>query len=632
MKTAIDLPDEIWQLILACLAPRDVVSVQCVSKHFLRLARDNKLWRRKCFEQRPNAGHRAYSHRDPAVWDPSAPGEDIDWYDEYIARHAPLHTVWSEDAGPESQEITGVAVDEQFERAVGCQEDGSILIWDIREQELGGRRIKRIAKSSTGVLFATKSAQSSTPSGSRSFTSPTESIALESRQNRAYIAVGPNLNEVDLKTLQVISQQEYAWEITALSQQQTCDLPLSVGTLYSLHLYDPRMTFRDRSRSPEGMMRPTPGEPENSIAFLPNHAKLDRFRERKALQNWAPSQQNAHLNYSAPRHGRAGGSHAYAQVRPGPLSILHYEQHEIFLAGRFPSILSYDRRYFPRLQYVIHSGATLSSLTSVPYAPNPSQGGQATLIAAGEYKGRGSLEIYSLPHARGQSTTTAVPTNVDDMINAAADAAITDEGNVNNIDMTDTDAFRNNVIDFMSRFPYSYKNRQDAAPAKILSVATQGTRIVFCDANGCVHWKERDGRELVRRWNINDASSQIPPAAQQPPLAATNGARRISTNSVADRDEELVVRKLVPLSRSSSSSTKNDLLLQTPYRLSILSTHPQYADHETLARSFEAQLSTESSDAEEERGRAEEYAREMRRALERQADERVWMGRFRLRG
>ncbi|KPI42240.1 uncharacterized protein AB675_9544 [Cyphellophora attinorum] len=632
MKTAIDLPDEIWQPILEYLTPRDSVALQCVSKRFLRLARDNKLWRRKCFEKRPNAGNRAYSHRDPAVWDPSAPGEDVNWYDEYIARHAPLHTVWSEGTGSESHEILGVAVDEHSERAVGWQEDGSILIWDIREQELGGRRIQRVANSSTGVLFATNAAQSSTSSGSRSFTSPTESIALDFRQNRAYIAVGPNLNEVDLETLQVISQQEYAWSITALSQHQTSDLPLSVGTLYSLHLYDPRMTFRDRSRSPEDMMRPTPGEPENSIAFLPNHAKFDRFRERKALQNWAPSQQNAHLDYSAPRHGRGGGSHAYAQVEPGPLSILHYEQHEIFLAGRFPSILSYDRRYFPRLQYVVHSGATLSSLTSVPYAPKPAQGGQATLIAAGEYKGRGSLELYSLPYATGQPTAAAASTDVDEMINAAADAETAEDDNVRNVDITHTDTFKNNIVNFMSRSPYSYKNRQDAAPAKILSVATQGTRIVFSDANGCVHWKERDSRELVRRWNINDASSHAPSAPQEPSLAATNGARRTSTNSGADREEELVVRKLVPLSYSSSSSTKHDILLHTPAKLCILTTQPQYADHETLARSFEAQLSTESSEAEEERERAEEYAREMRRALERQADERIWMGRFRLRG
>jgi len=61
--------------------------------------------------------------------------------------------------------------------------------------------------------------------------------------------------------------------------------------------------------------------------------------------------------------------------QPGPLSILHLSSSgddwdgngDIYVAGRFPSILNYDRRYFPKLRGTIHSGARLCSMAALSH-------------------------------------------------------------------------------------------------------------------------------------------------------------------------------------------------------------------------------------------------------------------------
>lgn len=76
---------------------------------------------------------------------------------------------------------------------------------------------------------------------------------------------------------------------------------------------------------------------------------------------------------------------------PGyPLSLLSssFSPTTISVSGRFPSVLTYDTRYFPALLDSTYSGAhSLSSLFSLP-----SRNG---IIAAGEYNGRGTLEFLS---------------------------------------------------------------------------------------------------------------------------------------------------------------------------------------------------------------------------------------------
>jgi hypothetical protein len=266
---------------------------------------------------------------------------------------------------------------------------------------------------------------------------------------------------------------------------------------------------------------------------------------------------------------------AYARVEPGPLSILHHAENEILTGGRFPSILSFDRRYFPRLQYVIHSSASLSGLASIPHPPagsSSSLSSTSTLVACGEYRGRGSLELYSLPHSK-QSSNTGDPEAL-----------------------------------------FSYKNRQDAARSKLLSVTTQGTKIVYSDSEGGLKWVERDGRSLVRRWNINDFGLTTP------------------VSNIASLSGDQVVRKIIPLTTDNSEYGERgdgDLLIWTGERVGIVTTKTQRVDHQEMVLEAEkGELLSEESKLKE---REEEYSKAMRQALERQADERRWMSRFRLK-
>jgi hypothetical protein len=531
-------------------------------------------------------------------WDPAGEGEDVDWYAEYIGRHAPLSMIWSQAPASEAEEVRGVAVDSASERAVGCLEDGRIAIWDVSDRPNKQRSFRLVAQSEPDLLLQRPSAysQSSTDHSKATFTGTVECVNLDSANKRAYVAVDRYLNEVDLETLQVISQEAYAWNITSLSQEEPTRSPVSVGTSWSLHLYDPRMAPRDRSRSPEDLMRAMPGSPEDSIAFLPNYNKRGASSCRP-LPTGPPPMFGQDRTPPRPAQedywsrGRVELSD-FATVEPGPLSILNHKEHDILVAGRFPSILLYDRRYFPRLQSVLHSGARLSSIATIPYPPKAlhgTTGADTTLVAAGEYGGRGSLELYSLPPARTATPHSPEPNDL------ARQSPVTP---------TETPEPSSDTQDSQPQ-QYSFKNRQEASSAKLLSIATQGTRIVFADAEGGLKWVERDGRGLARRWNINSY---------------------VATPSGGALSSEHVARKIVPL---DAGRADGDLLIFTGDRLGVVTTKPLFEDHEELVKAFEDGVGVRER---EERERVEEYGRTMRAALERQADERRWMSRFNRRG
>ena len=82
-------------------------------------------------------------------------------------------------------------------------------------------------------------------------------------------------------------------------------------------------------------------------------------------------------------------------------------------------------------------------------------------MAAGEYRGKGSLELYNLAPSPF-SLSNSLPAH--------------------------------------SRF----QNRQTASRTRLLSVAPHGGRVVFADGDGQLKWTERDGSTLVREFNIND--------------------------------------------------------------------------------------------------------------------------------
>lgn len=156
--------------------------------------------------------------------------------------------------------------------------------------------------------------------------------------------------------------------------------------------------------------------------------------------------------------------------------------------------------------------------------------------------------------------------------------------------------------------PFNYKNRQAASTSKLLSVAEQGTRIVFSDAEGGLKWVERDGYGLVRRWNVNNFEMQ---------------------GNEASIQGEQVVRKIIPVAPGDSdrgARGDGDLVVWTGEKVGIITTQRPHDEIDELSKTFDETLCNDDVDT-----KAEEYSRVMRRALESQADERRWMSRFNIR-
>lgn len=310
-------------------------------------------------------------------WDPSYQGEQIDWYSEYIARNAPISVHWlqepyttavrDEDDAIIQHEIKGMGLmkDNRYggsDKVIAPLDDGTLCLWDLNRSSLSKRdaRGKIVGTSVRGSLTTDSSRRADAAFSSKptnlDFISIGECMSVDSFLQTAYIAVGNILNEVDLSTLQVISQQKYPWSIFALSQETEYSAPLTVGTTRNLNLYDPR--FRG------------PG-PDTRLCCP-----------------------------MSPDNGR------YVSLfQPVPLSILHSPLpniNSIVLAGRFSAILLYDRRNLSSLLSTAHSGARICSLAAIPTCPrpysitHPELQNNHTIVAAGEYKGHGSLDMFSI--------------------------------------------------------------------------------------------------------------------------------------------------------------------------------------------------------------------------------------------
>jgi hypothetical protein len=362
-----------------------------------------------------------------------------------------------------------------------------------------------------------------------------ECVSIDDSTSKGYFAVQNMLQEVDLQTLQVSSTKEYPFPITALSSCQP-GMPLTVGTSWTVHLHDSRDITR-------------PSGTDDTAQLIGGSV-------------------NAHATLS----------------QPGPLSILtQHDTSSIWVAGRFTSLLNYDIRRFPRLLGTIHSGARIASLTSLPYpfiprsldlVRNPdaslatlqtarSKPG-TTLLAAAEYKGKGSLELHD-------------PSGKD-----------------------------------------SYQNRQTASASKLLSVAPHGGRIVFSDGDGNLRWMERDGSTLVRQYNINSETS----------ADATTGGIFASSDSDMPGQGDIVQKILpLRACKSDTSSDRPDvpnealMLWSGDGRIGCLSfgtQNPIKPDDSWHDAVEEQGLSVEER-AKEDAER--QYDLRMRRALERNADE-----------
>ena len=433
-----------------------------------------------------------------ASWDPVYPGEKVDWYNEYIARHAPLSLSWLQqpfndsNGAREKLESRGLGLFEDGREhvIVAPLEDGSVCLWNIGADDKApdDRDGQIMTRSRPGLLSVNGPGGSTwqSPTKSRAKMTSTgvvECVSIDKIRNKAYFAVQSGLNEVDLSTFQISAYDRYPFSISALSEA-THPIPLTVGTTLSLHIHDPRLGNNGRV---------------SSYTYFSERVDFEgNIASNPSLQNdfhRINSGDNSQIDYATLFH-------------PAPLSILHLNPSStIYVAGRFPSILTYDRRFFPKLTSTIHSGARLCSITSLPTPNHP------TLAAAGEYNGKGSLELYpiaptSTPDSPPNNSTNAQPT----------------------------------------------RNRTSASRSKLLSLAPHGTRLVFSDSDGQLKWVERDGSTLVRRWNINTYSTS-------PDDPITTGG--IFNNDLSEGD---VARKLLPV----SFKERSEMLLWTGEKIGVL--------------------------------------------------------------
>jgi hypothetical protein len=630
------------------LEPAELVKLQHVSRQLLNLSRDNNLWKTLCFEhstaerrrrrlagtEEPHTSHadaRAdadarlaelieaantlsatfdTSVHDPSApsadvqvarnrekrrvalvanWDPSYPGEPINWYADFIQRHAPPHVTWFEGAAPPSEgpddavcrEATGAGIlfgsDGLADRLVAPADDGSIAIWDARANS--DRYGAVVAQSEMGLLanrgseldYATRLRQSQaimTDSGA------VECVSIDSVQRRAFFAVQNTLTQVDLSTLQVVARTPYPFPITALSEAHATT-PLTVGTNWTIHLHDPRC-------------------PSPALAAGDTDTSFSRLT--------------------------ATSDHV-SLAQPGALSIAHLPttrdwdgNGDIWVSGRFTSLLNLDRRFFPRLRGTLHSGARISCLTTIPYPfiphasrlSTPSVLAAAksapghTLVAAGEYKGKGSLELYGLSSDPVHSVSSSDTRSAS---NAAA----------------------------------AYQNRQTAARSKLLAVASHGSRLVFADADGALKWVERDATTPVRELNVNDfspgtSSSSSSSSSPTPASPATPPHIQLINPSTAPERPDAYVQKLLPTTTAAPGVTAAAAAAAAPApllfwtsagALGSLTFGSRAPGADEFVDALEHQADGDGGGGEKERER--EYGAEMRRALEMQARELRWL-------
>ena len=533
-------------------------------------------------------------------------------------------------------------------------EDGSICMWECgnsmpshRSESSDGdgtRQGEIVSKSMPGILLTSGNSGSS---GNReqqvrvsmTDTSAAELVSIDSKQRRGYFAVQNSVNEVDLATMRLISRYEYPFQVMALSEAKI-PVPVSVGTSKTLHLLD------TRCRNIEGPTLLSANDIDTTITNTLSTGKT-------SIKPQSPTQSILGVDSSP----------SFKPITD-PLSIVHlyrsagnhHDINDIWVAGRFTSLLKYDRRFFPRFSDFIYSGASLSSICAFPYplvssnmnlVENPSvpisalqraksTSGQ-TLVAAGEYKLKGSLELYGI-----KSSSTD-----------------------NDLSMGITDNASGSIEDGIGN--YATRNRITASNSKLLSVTTHGACIACSDGSGYIRWVERDALTPIRKYEINltrswscsnddDYDHHAYPRRHISEQGYNNRPveedgeeeyryfqHRQSNSSAGD-----IVKRLLPTQqlRSSSSSSsisssqigssrlnQNDLVIWTGEGYIGLvgfgkSRHWDDAEiYDSSDNSRNGSLDDRAKSAEEKAKFREErmYDRTMRRALERQADEVSFM-------
>ncbi|KAJ5477802.1 hypothetical protein N7530_003311 [Penicillium desertorum] len=621
------LPVEILSKIIDYLAPREKVQLQYISKKFFALARDNNQWKLHCYEQswaarqaarsaaRPSQRQESLSDiiqpsvppangdsddvrelswseraRAAAEWDSSAEGEHVDWYSEYIARHGPISLSWVEQPSVrkgegkrgQSYEVKGMGLLKDWSSArqkkiIAPLEDGSVCIWDLNHSHSANSQASKgkiLGVSEPGILMTNLSGRrdQSPSKAALEFINLGEGVSVDSLRQRAYLAVGNVLNEVDLETLRVISQQRYPWSIFALSQETDYSVPLTLATTLSLQIYDSRLSAVEEEEAISSRCEQvaSPHAPELGIF---SHCDSPLFQLRS---NGQPP-----TRIRSPGPSDKGANYA-PLFQPGPLSILHP----------------------PAPHTTVHSGGRLCGLASVPAPRFPIFSGSTypeshSVVACGDYNGRGSLELYNLKPASEENHS---PSNVTSTLSP------------------------------------EHKNRQSAASSKLLSVGSHGNRIVFSDAEGNIKWTERNGRSEVRRWNINTSQPQIPFGRRsQRSISQTEEDQPRGLWPSQSPGNNEVARKILP---TGGNLTGDELLIWTGERIgrikfSIPADYEMEVDDKEVDDDDDVFMHAEVDEATREEmrhrrrddwEREQRYGDYMRRALERQADEVRRMG------
>ncbi|KAI9893889.1 MAG: hypothetical protein M1814_005442 [Vezdaea aestivalis] len=551
------LPSEVILRVLSFLDADSIKEFQCVSRRCLEVGRDNLFWRTRCY-QTSFAGSRGPSsvfpslsvafsnldhiyevnssrddavkskaHKDvgsvftasPANWDPSFKYEETDWYQEYIHRNARISFQWFSDSlssrHEQDRKAKGMALLQEYPNGNGdplvvtSTYDGTVELWILPSSGSNSDTYREAPK----IIYATDKCFlfKSTNSAYRA-TPLADHIRIDAKNRIAYFAFERSLIEIDLNTMQVTSQREFDPSICGISEANG-DVPLSVSTRSGLHLIDRR---------------------DPSLGFM-------------ALEGALPL--SLQLQFS---QGDATCIHHPLSSSSGR------SEHDIFVSGRFGSILFYDRRRLICPRQAFHSGAQINCLSSFPYPLNSvdsspehwpvdkivsySSTSKAHLLprniiltASGSFRGRGSLETYNL-----QKSGVA------------------------------------QVI-----------NRQSAATATILSHTYHGTRLVYSDADGKIYWKERDARASVRSISIN--------------------SHRPSTLTPEDPGCQMAL-KIQAVDQPGLPFNSNDLLAWTGSRIAQITFKSP--------RNVETEATIEEGSEQEDHEGAQRYDAAMRRALE----------------
>ncbi|KAI7567985.1 hypothetical protein KC317_g4597, partial [Hortaea werneckii] len=264
------LPEEVILHIITYLTLPENLALQAVSSRFLILARDDTIWKQETFTHSraealrrrqqlldaqdarlaelrnavtalpgsdltawdvsqlrgssqpraasdPQAEAKAQHQRAFANWEPAFPDERLDYYDEFIRRHAPIRVGWldlpkaQQNADREEvREATGIGtLDDQdngsVRNLVAPLDDGSICIWDVSRRstvDYGGGG-KLLGQSTPGLLTGQPPNATAESHNIMTETGAVECVSIDNEAKKGYFAVQSLLHEVDLNTLQL---------------------------------------------------------------------------------------------------------------------------------------------------------------------------------------------------------------------------------------------------------------------------------------------------------------------------------------------------------------------------------------------------------------------------------------------